>query len=932
MTAVQREPRRRYPSMAAFAADLRNLLEFRPIAAKPATLATRLTKLLRRRRTFVASTAAVVVVAVAGVWVGRACSMQRNPSRDPVGRVRVGIEDDTVVEFRAAGGAGSAWREATRPTAGAVELPLGEYEMRIQRRNHFPVLVEHMVAVEEGQEAVIAVRRPQPIERWSAALHIGAGRAEPRVLVDASGAKQLVLKRQGALTVFEAHSGRTATELPFFSEESGTWAALTGGLDPPAIRLVGISKLKGKSRLFGTDLSGRMRHFAPEEFGSGVDRLLVVPDVDDDGIDDVVIALENGELLKFSPEKSLVAWRRKIGERPPARLVRVPGTASPGVAPWLAVVHDDGRIAAIDVRDGAQLGACDAGFAPRHAAPLRLAGEHVLVLTSEDGIHIADPKHGSALHRISDHHAVDVAVLAVDGSALVDEEIVVLGNGRLFDLDARSGRERWSTDHNLGWGLLAIGALDSLPGLEIVLAESNGIVHAFSGADGTESWRFHTAGAFSFPPQIDDLDGDGLGEVIVISMDERVRVLSGSAEHRIWTHETSWPIGTRPVVATDDGGAPIVVIGTAGGAASFPYDGAMWGTAVHGIVAATGAEAWPPVRAEQSFLWCPELADLDADGSLDTFAVDRAGRLVGIRASDGRTIFKVRFDPAELAPVRPCIAELDATAGAEILTVRIRGERPFLETCRGAQATTTWSRELVAPAITIAARAHGRDGRSAVACGMRDGRVLVVDGATGAVLAELTPGGGSKSALTFGDVTGDALDDLVVSIHDEGAATPSRAMVKVYDGATWAPLWSAAKAESSMGVEAATAIADVDGDGELDVVVADWEGSLSVFAGRDGTPLWDRPAKVGRQAYFGSPAIGDLDGDGASEIVVGGTDRFVVIVDGRTGRVLRRCGVESEIFGSPLLIDIDGKGALDIVVGSDEGRLHAITGELPNPR
>lgn len=928
--AVQRNPDQRYTSMVAFAQDLRNLLEFRPIAAKPASLATKLVKLVRRHRAFVASAVAVVVVAVTGVLLGQACSKPPIATRDPVGSVRIGIEDDTITEFRDINGTSVAWRQATRQSPGAVELPPGKYEMRVQRRNHFPVLAENIVAVADRQEAVVAIRRPQPIERWSVALQVGASKAGPQIIVDGSGAKRIALKRVGALSVYEAHSGRTATDFPFHAEHSSAWAVLAGGSKEPVFRLVGLSNVQGKSTLFRADVAGEvLRYYEPEELESEVDHFVVVPDIDDDGVDDVVIALEDGALLKYSPERSIVSWRREGAGQPLVRLVHVPESDSPGIAAWVAAVYENGRIEAIATRDGTSLGECNASFVPRHCAPLKLGSEHVLVLTGEHGIHIADPTGTKSVRRISEHDAVDVAAGNLVGSADADEEIVVFGNGRLFVLDARDGRERWNFGLSVGWGTLSIGELDARAGAEIVLAESNGVVRAFAGTDGSESWRFQTAGAFGLPPLIDDLDGDGLGEVIVISTDERMHVLSGSAEYRIWTHETLWPIGTRPVVATGPDGTPILVIGTSGTADRFPFNGAMWGTAVHGIVAKTGEKAWPPVRAEQSFLWSPELADLDADGAIDSFAIDRVGRLVGIRASDGRKILNVAIDPPkELAPIRPWIAELDASDGAEMLTVRIRGDRPFLEACTGTRATTTWSRELSAPAIAIVARAYDRDVRSAVACGMRGGRVLVLDGATGAELAALTPGGGSKSALKFGDVTGDALDDLVVAIHDEGAATPSAEMVKVYDGATWELLWSAKKADSSMGVEAIPAIADVDGDGQSEVVIGDWEGRLYVFAGNDGTPWWEGPVKVGRAGYFATPAIGDLDGDRASEIVVGGLDRFVTIVDGRTGRVLRRCGVGSEIFGTPLLMDVDGNGSLEIVIGSDEGRLHAIPGTV----
>ena len=66
-TALAAEPSQRYPSVAAFAADLRAHLQGRPIAARRASAAHRLKKFLLRHRAGVAAAALVAVTAIAGV-------------------------------------------------------------------------------------------------------------------------------------------------------------------------------------------------------------------------------------------------------------------------------------------------------------------------------------------------------------------------------------------------------------------------------------------------------------------------------------------------------------------------------------------------------------------------------------------------------------------------------------------------------------------------------------------------------------------------------------------------------------------------------------------------------------------------------------------------------------------------------------------------
>jgi len=117
------------------------------------------------------------------------------------------------------------------------------------------------------------------------------------------------------------------------------------------------------------------------------------------------------------------------------------------------------------------------------------------------------------------------------------------------------------------------------------------------------------------------------------------------------------------------------------------------------------------------------------------------------------------------------------------------------------------------------------------------------------------------------------------------------------------------------GWKGSVAIADVDGDGALDVVAG-------AHAFRfDGTPLPGFPVAI---ASTGStcPAVRDLDGDGAAEIVYAVSDSLndasgIEVFDG-----FGRRWPGFPVFGvmntksSPAVDDVDGDGVPDIVVGA----------------
>ena len=84
------------------------------------------------------------------------------------------------------------------------------------------------------------------------------------------------------------------------------------------------------------------------------------------------------------------------------------------------------------------------------------------------------------------------------------------------------------------------------------------------------------------------------------------------------------------------------------------------------------------------------------------------------------------------------------------------------------------------------------------------------------------PGAGSGAALAVGDVTGDHADDLVISV------VSNKSVALLLDNGTPTLTHPVPNLTTSAGAQGLT-LADVNGDGRLDLVVADSSGGVAVF-------------------------------------------------------------------------------------------------------
>ncbi len=365
------------------------------------------------------------------------------------------------------------------------------------------------------------------------------------------------------------------------------------------------------------------------------------------------------------------------------------------------------------------------------------------------------------------------AVGDIDGDGR-PEVVVGSFDGAVYAVPADSGGQsvirepKWSyPTGKLIWSSPAIGDVDGDGRPEVVVGSDDKNVYVLDGATGAEKWVFRTLARVRSSPTLVDLDGDGVLEIVIGS--NQIYALDARRKQRRWAYPLQTTTFSSAAVGDIDGdGRPEVVVGS--------YD-----NYVYALDAPTGTAKWR-FFAGNFIESSPAIGDIDGDGEVEVVfgfgAISARGDkgVYALRGRDGSPKWLFRLDDDQRVISSPAIGDIDG------------------------------------------------DGRPEIVIGSNVNVLYVFDG-QGRVKHTYEAGNFIESSPAIGDVDGDGQVEILVGSHDFHlyalAVEPGRPRLRVK--------WSFRPPQAANIFFSSPTLADIDGDGLLEVLIGNNNGELYAF-------------------------------------------------------------------------------------------------------
>ncbi len=444
---------------------------------------------------------------------------------------------------------------------------------------------------------------------------------------------------------------------------------------------------------------------------------------------------------------------------------------------------------------------------------------------------------------------------------------------------------------------------------EVLVGYENGIIGIYSGVDFTLQRSLQTPAAV-IALAVADLDGDGQSEILT-SEGQKVYVYNADGT-LLWQTEAYGGSDLTVGNVDDDPGMEIVIAG-----------------ADHGYVIDTVTRQleWDYINGFGALV---RTGDTDGDGRDEIVA---AASWYKITIFDAELYTPKREISTNLDIGSLLVADLDDDGIAEILY----GDKQWgaVHCYEGDGITERWKVSNPEPGTTgLEVGDVDGDGTMEVLWGARGGSgffLFVADPVAGIEWQNVCLDG-PLSAVAVGDADDDGENEIIMASFESNNGYAD-GVISIFDSTTHELEWQSTdlpNINTWNGINSVR-IADVDDDGEMEVVIATsnaHDGVVQVYNGR--THVLERQSATYDLNVFTAVEVADVDGDGATEII-GAVGPYLVVLNG--------VSLAEEWKSTSLLVnrstitdidiaDTDNDGHLEMLVSVTGGsnRVYAIDG------
>jgi len=399
-------------------------------------------------------------------------------------------------------------------------------------------------------------------------------------------------------------------------------------------------------------------------------------------------------------------------------------------------------------------------------------------------------------------------------------------------------------------------------------------------------WSYTTDDKVLSSPVIADLDRDGYMETIVGSYDGKLYVFNSTGALK-WNLTAGGAIHSTPAIDDIDKDAELeIVVGSMGGNLY--------------AIDAEGKVKWN--NTNESWIWMkssPAIADIDKDGSMEivacSYGYDDSSPAIHVLNYMGEEKWQHSIDVyGGWSESSPAVADMDKDGGMEIVVGATMGLH-VINTAGQEEWNHSWMYGIYSsPTIGDI----DNDGEmeivvgfdSLAECYINDDQLLIFN-STGHLEWNLTAGFSVSSSPAIADLDGDGEIELIFGASVVGCDSCNTTICNLTScNLTYCNMTDCHTLYGVLFVLNST--------GQVEWI---YETTGSIDS---------------------SPAIADLDGEGDMEIIVGSNDGKLYIFNS-TGQVEWNYQTGGAVYSSPAIADINNDGNLEIIVGSEDGKIYA---------